>query len=563
MSSRIKLISTILVALVAIVLCVRQLHEPDIWWQLRTGEYITEHGEVPKVDVFSYTHEGEPWVNVKWFTEVIMAAVAKSLGPENLMLVQMLALALIGFFLFKLNKAMFGENKRAAILLAVLLVLLAFSFRMNGRPEMVSHILTCVYLYIYQNYRIRSDNTVFLIIPLQMAWANMHEAFGIGMVISIVFVGSFWVEKLLLGKKLNVIRPSIALMLSFAAISINPHGAKMIKHPLDLYFQLSENQFTTENFSFSNKLYWTYASVLAVLFFLLCIMQLIKNRRGGTLDHLSNSFGLGYVAMFFAFFYLALGAYRNIPYFILTAFPLIYYFCLSISNNEAKVYKTIATLSLVFYISVASGLFYKTLLPREQYGLMINPKKSALGAAQFIEDNQIKGKGLTGYLLSSYLLWRLQPDFKTYLDLRDLDVFSREFMKNVLIAYKAPGIRLQDGTTIWSKMLEADDFDYIVAFNDEQFSGFHRFFVHHEPNYILVYADPVASVYVKQNKEHKKLIEKYGMEKEIIFSKYTLVEPNALAKAISYGLWPFYSGFEYDEKQFKKDRRAYLGLVGL
>ena len=56
------LLAYFLLFVTATVLCLRLVHEPDLWWQLRTGEYILENKTVPDVDVFSYTYEGKPWL---------------------------------------------------------------------------------------------------------------------------------------------------------------------------------------------------------------------------------------------------------------------------------------------------------------------------------------------------------------------------------------------------------------------------------------------------------------------------------------------------------------------
>ncbi|MBK6446242.1 MAG: hypothetical protein IPF81_13385 [Bacteroidetes bacterium] len=45
--------------LITIAFSIKALKEPDVWWQIRTGEWILEHHQVPVSDVFSYTQSGE------------------------------------------------------------------------------------------------------------------------------------------------------------------------------------------------------------------------------------------------------------------------------------------------------------------------------------------------------------------------------------------------------------------------------------------------------------------------------------------------------------------------
>ena len=39
--------------------CVR---DPDIWWHVKTGDWIVEHAAVPHNGLFSWTAAGRPWV---------------------------------------------------------------------------------------------------------------------------------------------------------------------------------------------------------------------------------------------------------------------------------------------------------------------------------------------------------------------------------------------------------------------------------------------------------------------------------------------------------------------
>jgi len=55
--------------LVGIVLSLKALREPDLWWMYRTGEWMLENGQVTKSDPFSYTFAGTEWINVKWYPQ--------------------------------------------------------------------------------------------------------------------------------------------------------------------------------------------------------------------------------------------------------------------------------------------------------------------------------------------------------------------------------------------------------------------------------------------------------------------------------------------------------------
>jgi hypothetical protein len=40
----------------------RTVADPDTGWQVATGRWVTQHHQVPSVDVLSYTVQGQPWI---------------------------------------------------------------------------------------------------------------------------------------------------------------------------------------------------------------------------------------------------------------------------------------------------------------------------------------------------------------------------------------------------------------------------------------------------------------------------------------------------------------------
>src|SRR5215472_18973978 len=64
---------TLLVVVVFVSIFTYDLFRPtdiDFWWHLRTGQLIAESGSVPRVDPFSFTAAGRPWVAHEWLWEL-------------------------------------------------------------------------------------------------------------------------------------------------------------------------------------------------------------------------------------------------------------------------------------------------------------------------------------------------------------------------------------------------------------------------------------------------------------------------------------------------------------
>ena len=550
-------IAWISVILVSIVSCIKFIYEPDIWWQIATGNWILENGTVPTVDVFSHTYAGEPWINVKWGAEVLMALIDKTLGVELLPLLQIICLIGILYFIRKIYNQFsstlnlkFNKKMVFGLVITSLLMLFIVNFRLNSRPEMFSHLFSMIALFIIINHKRTNSNLIFLLIPLQIIWTNMHEAYGMGIVLISIFFISFWIEHLFLKKQegLGILfkptKYSIVGILAVLAVAINPHGFKMIAHPFNILGQLSENKFTEELISVGTEGYWKYQSILMVIIAIVIVYSIFSTKGVKFILKPIKTYGLGYCIVLAAFLYLSFTSFRNIPFFIFAATPvlasIISSFELKKENNN-KLYLFSIVASLLFYVSITTNYFYEKLLPIEQYGLKINAEKTPIGASNFIKNNNLEGKEFVDYLSSSYLIYDV-PNFKSYLDLRDLDVFPSVFFENVFFLYQAPMAQQSDGKTPWQFADEIDTFNYVVLLNSPIFLNLNLHLTHQSKDFVLVYGDMLNSIYLRNTIENKELIAKYGYDgKKAIFNKTTVAKNNKLGNVISSIFWPPYS----------------------
>src|SRR4051812_27505189 len=54
------------------------LNDFDVWWHIRSGEWIMQNHELPKTDPFSVTGAGKPWVAYSWPFGVVIYEVARN-----------------------------------------------------------------------------------------------------------------------------------------------------------------------------------------------------------------------------------------------------------------------------------------------------------------------------------------------------------------------------------------------------------------------------------------------------------------------------------------------------
>jgi len=559
------------VIIVGIISSVKIIHEPDIWWQIRTGQWILENNQVPKVDVFSFTYLNEPWINVKWFAEVLMASVNDFFGSEWLVLLQIACISLILLFCYKLSNAVLFKYStvkssipKIGIMISALLLLFTINYRMNSRPEMFSHLLVIVFLYYLFKYSMSKSNWLYIIIPLQIVWTNIHEAYGMGVVLILIFLFAHWAEHFLFQKE-KPIKFTLVGIVAILSSAINPNGVQMIVHPFNIFGQLGENKFTSELLGFGDGDFWHYQAFIMLLVFAVCILFFIKGegKKLAKTKEIIDTFGLAYLLIVVAFFYLSLTAFRNIPFFMIVCTPLLASFIdVKFNTENKKKYYGVIAVSFFFYCFIASNQYYNKLLPREEFGIGVNAESTPIGAAKFLKENNINGKGFVDYLTSAYFLYELQPDYKSYIDLRDLDVFNSSFFKNVFRVYQAPASQVSDDKTLWEYLNELDELNYVVLLNSATFKNLNTHLVHIDNTYELVYADNLNSIYLKRNAQNDALIKQYGFSngKVDVYTKVTNYKNSGSAEVVSKILWPFNN--EKKSPKFGRLKKLYYNYIG-
>ncbi len=491
--------------LLAVAFSFKALREPDLWWQIKTGEWILQHLSVPSVDVFSFTHKGVDWINIKWGFEVFAALISNTLGAGCVFILQAIAAVLLLWFLWKLSLLFLNskaqnstQNSLIAFALLAPFLLASIEYRIIGRPEMTSHLMTVVFLFILLSNRFKQSKIIYWLIPLQCVWANFHEAFAIGIVlISIFFFAAIIEWKLLKLNQVNfnsVKTHGIVLLLSVAVIFINPYGYKMLLQPLAIFGQVFENKFTTELFSFSSREFWQKEAwmtiVWLIIFMAFLIYLLLKNKKN--LKQLFTQIPLGYLIVVLAFIYLSSTAFRNIIFLVLVLFPATFLLLFNFIEKQKKIIPSLSVftvlLSITFYVFIVSNKYYELTESRDRFGLEVRADYNAVGAAEFIINKKLIGKCFSDYLISSYLLWKISG-FETFIDLRDLDVFPASFFETFTEAVMMP--------EKFAELNEKYNFSYAVLYRP-QFNSLHKY-LSEGNGYKLVFADAVAAVYVKDS----------------------------------------------------------------
>src|SRR5206468_7222666 len=85
------------------------LRDSDTGWHIRNGEAILSTGAVPRVDHFSYTRDGAPWVAWEWLSDALMGAAHRIAGLPGVALLAALAIAVTAWGCARLCLALGGN----------------------------------------------------------------------------------------------------------------------------------------------------------------------------------------------------------------------------------------------------------------------------------------------------------------------------------------------------------------------------------------------------------------------------------------------------------------------
>ena len=106
--------------------------DPDTWWHLNAGKWMVEHGELLRVDQFSYTRLGEPYPAPGWPVQILLYLVYQVGGIGGLNLLTGFVFTLAFYFV---SKALSGSDLLKAS--ALLLGAAVSSLHASARPALI------------------------------------------------------------------------------------------------------------------------------------------------------------------------------------------------------------------------------------------------------------------------------------------------------------------------------------------------------------------------------------------------------------------------------------------
>ncbi|HEY1943265.1 MAG TPA: hypothetical protein VGH40_14210 [Roseiarcus sp.] len=193
------------------------LNDGDTWSHVATGDWILQHGAVPRADPFSYSFAGAPWTAHEWLSETLFALAYRMAGWSGVMLLTGAAAGLATFVMVhRAARDLSGVPLIAVTALAAGLL----APGLLARPHVLALPILALWGAGLMEARQRRRSPSLALIPLMTLWANLHGGFAFGLAL----IAPFAIEAVALSPPEG--RPS--LMKGWGVFAAGSLGAALV-----------------------------------------------------------------------------------------------------------------------------------------------------------------------------------------------------------------------------------------------------------------------------------------------------------------------------------------------
>lgn len=453
--ARLKRAVVIAVALLAAIVRVLPIGDPDYHWHLATGRFVVTQRAIPTVDPFSHTAAGLRWKFVDWVADVTMYLVHRVGGDSA----NILLFAGLG----GLGVALAAERARRrvetpALLFAVALTVAAcVAFRVTARPQ-TALFPFCGWLFLAID-RARASPRALLLLPfIVIIWQNIHSS----AILASAVIAAYALEAI-------VTKRAARVWLATALASIA--GVFVCAHPIERFVagfaHLGDRRVAAlfpewgSPFSESVAGGWVLAAIV-----LLLLSGIAAAARRGSIGEWSAVALLGVVGFTSA---------RFLPLFAIAVAPLAV-------EGLAVMRRELARSAVTIGAVLLAVLCFAPRLARPRLGLVDDAYP--VRAAAFVRDHRLEGKLFNDYHFGGYLIWALDARTPVFVDGRSMALYGVEFVRDVATATddRLNGLIDRYGATI------------AIVPPDRRMGALQR-----RPGWALVMFDDAAAVLVRED----------------------------------------------------------------
>lgn len=456
------------------------LGDGDTGWHIRTGEWILQNHQVPRVDIFSFSRPGQPWFAWEWLWDVGFAWIHSQGGLAAVVFVNLLLLSAIFVLLFQLVRRTCSNDIVSA--LVTIFALAGTSIHWLARPHLFSWLFLVIFGHLLSRAAEGRKELLYSLPVLMVLWTNLHGGFFVG--IALVF--SYAIDPLVRARRTGSLAEAKPFLLCggacLLASLINPYGWSLHQHVLSYLLDTRqvENilEFQSINFRHPLALYFE-------LFLALGAITAFQNVR-------QQKYGEAIVLLLWA--HLALVAIRNIPLFLLFVAPAAarmlaewarsLHRLVRISGNFSVLERVprfhvlpAAAFALLVFLMARPG---EAKLLRSEY----DPAKYPAQAVEQLRANHVANI-FTDDEWGDYLIYKLYPVGHVFVDGRS-DFYGADFESRY--------ISLMNVRYDWEQDLTRYGVDTVLLRVEAPLAGTLK----QSPHWKVVFDDGVALIFIRQ-----------------------------------------------------------------
>ena len=437
----------------------------DFWWHLKAGEVIWTTGSIPRVDTFSFTASGQRFVFQNWLSQVIYYLTYVAGGFPMLVLLHAATVALSFGVVLSLSWEI-TENPRAAALCTLAGEVLAIRFT-NARPQVFSMLFFAIFYLLLERYRRCRGPAPWVLVPLMAVWANMHGAFVLGMGLVVLFTGTELLKALFAAQGAishrRIAHLSLIFLLLILASLLNPEGWRVYSYVWDVQTDPASQKLVTEWQSPRLRDPGDVTFFAAIFLGFLAFMYSTKR-------DLTN------LLLFSAFAALGLASLRGIIWFGLILPPVLAAQLkeldllpvrralarwLPLRKSEPAMSPrpvlNLVLVALLAGITVFLSPWVRPGLPFPRLRSELVDSRIPRAAIEFIAREEIEGRIFHPQEVGDYLIWRLYPQQRSFVDGR-VHLYSEELCRDYLHILNGCG---------WEALLAKYEVQWVLLLQDE------------------------------------------------------------------------------------------------
>ncbi len=506
----IPVLSLAAVALAFLALSVQKIWNVDLWWQLRTGQWILESVSIPRDDFLSFTAVNYEWIELRWIFCAVAYGLWKLGGSPLLILAQTVAVAAAFTTLVWSSRRVVTDLPAVALLA---LAVVAASDRFVVRPELVSFVLIAVFIVILEGLVAgRYRRAVWLLPALQVLWVNSHTLFVFGPVIAWSFAAGALVRRRPAHEAADDEAPSASrVALVAAAVTgacwINPYFHRGATLPFVLLGEIRGGVLSDwiQEFvgPFELAVWPWYVWATAALAIVSAASFLVAR------------FNATRLLLWLLFGYVAMVSVRNVAPFALIAMWV------GLRNYESAadtlelpgraraafpfVQGVLAVVMLLFSWYVVTDRYAVAMNSPRQFGIGVVDSNTPRDAAAFLAWSKPSPQIYNDLIDGSYLIWAVGEDYPVFVDGR-LEVYGEELLARLLAI---PRRRWQSSAE-WDA--EADRLGINTVVLNRQYHNTLMTQLNRAFDWVLVYLDARNVIFVRRIPENKPVIDRYRID---------------------------------------------------